>query len=147
MQRIRHAYAALDVVRLDRLLDPVEVIGLHRAAHLDRERRAPGAIDIDHQLRLRPERLAHRGDALQILAWVDLAKPALAEQLAQMGPGRGIAPDLHLHALEAAGTIALGLPGNSIDALPLLVEAAAGVSLDPIAAGAEQPVDRHFRDL
>src|SRR3954470_21482449 len=87
MQRIRDAYAALDIVGLDRLLDPVEVIGLHRAAHLDRERRAPGAIDIDHQLRLRPERFAHRRDPLQILAWIDLAKPALAEQLAQMGSG------------------------------------------------------------
>src|ERR1051325_6893055 len=92
MQRIRHAYAALDIVGLDRLFDPVEAIRLHCAAHLDRERRAPGAIDIDHQLSLRPERFAHRRDPLQILARIDLAEPALAEQLAQMGPSRGIAP-------------------------------------------------------
>ena len=147
MQRVRHPCAALDIVRLDRLLDPVEVVRLHRAAHLDRERRTPGAVDIDHQLRLRPERPSHRRDPRQILARIDLAKIGLAEHLAQMRLGRGIAADLHLHALEAAGTIALGLAGDAVHPLAFLVEAAAGIGLDPVAAGAEQPIDRHLGDF
>ena len=61
--------------------------------------------------------------------------------------GRGVTADLHLHALEAAGAVALGLAGDPVDAFALLVEAAAGVSLDPVAAGAEQLVDRQLRDL
>src|SRR5437870_2355339 len=74
VQRVRNARTALDIVGLDRLLDPMEVIWLHRAAHLDRERRAPRAIDIDHQLGLRPQRFAHRRNPRQVFAWIDLAE-------------------------------------------------------------------------
>ena len=135
--------AAVDVVGRDRLLDPVELIGLDRAAHLDRHRRAPGAIDIDHQLGVRPKRLAHRGDPGDVLLGLDLADLGMTDQLAQMGLGRGVAADLHLHALEAAGAVALGLAGEVVDRLAFLVEAARGIGLDPVAAGAEEPVDRH----
>ncbi len=61
--------------------------------------------------------------------------------------GRGVAPDLHLHALETAGAVALGLAGEAVGRFAFLIEAAAGIGLDTVAAGAEQPVDRHPRDL
>ena len=64
-----------------------------------------------------------------------------------MRAGRGVAADLHLHALEAAGAVSFGLAGDAVDALALLVEPAAGIGLDPVAAGPEQLIDRHFRDL
>jgi hypothetical protein len=61
--------------------------------------------------------------------------------------GRGVAADLHLHAAKAASAVALGLAGNAVDALPFLVEAAGGIGLDPIAAGAEKLVHRQPGDL
>ena len=111
-ERIGDPRAAVDVIGRDRLLDPIELLSLHRAAHLDREIGAPGAIDIDHQLGVRAQRLAHCGDPCQILSRIDLAEPLVADQFAQMGLGRRVAPDLHLHALEAAGAVAFGLTGE-----------------------------------
>src|SRR5215471_2098738 len=64
-----------------------------------------------------------------------------------MAAGRGIAPDLHLHALEAAGAVTLGLAGEIVDRFAFLVEPAAGVGLDPIAASAEEAIERQFGDL
>src|SRR5437763_16702907 len=64
-----------------------------------------------------------------------------------MGLRRWITPDLHLHAFEAAGTIPLGLPGEIVGGFAFLVEAAAGIGLDPIAAAAEQTVERQVGDL
>jgi len=66
------ACAAVDVVGRNRLLDPVKPLCLHRAAHLDREIGAPSAINIDHQLTVRPERLPHGRDPRQILRGLDL---------------------------------------------------------------------------
>ena len=67
--------------------------------------------------------------------------------MAQMGLRRRIAPDFHLHALEAAGAVTLGLTGEIVDRLSFLVEAAAGIGLDPVAAAAEQTIERQFGDL
>src|ERR1700689_4376718 len=67
--------------------------------------------------------------------------------MAVMRAGRGVATDLHLHALEAPGTIALALGGDAVGALAFLVEPAAGIRLDPVAAGAEQLVDWQLRDF
>src|SRR5271170_4342540 len=64
-----------------------------------------------------------------------------------MGLRRRVAADLHLHAVEAAGAIALRLARQVVDRLPFLVETAARIGLDAIAARAEQTVDRQFRDL
>ena len=58
--------------------------------------------------------------------------------MAQMGLRRRVTPDLHLHASEAAGTIALGLAGEIVYRFALLVETAAGIGLDPVAATAQQ---------
>ena len=119
----------------------------HRAAHLDRESRAPGAVDVDHQLALWPQRVADSGDPRQILARLDLAEFGVADQFAPMRLGRGVAADLHLHALEAADAIGLGFGREVGGGFALLVEAARGIGLDPVAAAAEQPVDRHVGDL
>ena len=146
-QRVGDPAAAVDVVGRDRLLDPIKLMRLHRAAHLDRDGRAPGAVDVDHQLGLRPQCLAHCGDPRQILLRLDLAELGLADQLAQMGLGRRVAADLHLHAAEAAGAVALGLAGEIGGRFALLVEAAAGIGLDPVAAGAQQAIDRQLGDL
>src|SRR5215831_8798800 len=67
--------------------------------------------------------------------------------MAQMGLRRRVAPDLHLHSLEAAGAVALGLAGEIVDPFAFPVEAAAGIGLDPVAAGAEKAIERQFRDL
>src|SRR5580704_8428830 len=64
-----------------------------------------------------------------------------------MRPGRRIAADLHLHAFEAAGAVAFRLAGDTVDALAFLIEPAARVSLNPVAAGAQELVDRHHGDL
>src|SRR5215469_8048849 len=147
VERVGDAGAAVDIVGGDRLLDPEQLIGRHLAAHLDREGRAPGAIDIDHQLSLRPERLAYRGDAREVLGRVGLAEIDIAGQLAQMRAGRRVAADLHLHAFEATGAVALRLAGDAVDPLPLLVKTAAGIGLDAVAARSQQLVDRELRDL
>ena len=73
-ERVGDHGTAVDVVGPDRLLDPVELIGLECAAHLDREGRAPRAVDVGHQFRLRTERPAHRGDPCDVLFGVDLAQ-------------------------------------------------------------------------
>src|ERR1700746_334003 len=67
--------------------------------------------------------------------------------MAQMGLGRRIAPDLHLHALEAAGAVALGFARKIVDRFAFLLEAAAGIGLDPLAAAAEQTVERQIGAL
>src|SRR6266404_5464045 len=146
-ERIGDPRAAVDVVGRDRLLDPIELTGIERPAHLDRERRAPGAVDVDHQLRLWSQGLTHRFDPHYILFGIDLADLRMIHQMAQMGLRRRVAPDLHLHALEAAGAVALGLAGEIVDRLAFLVEAAAGIGLDPVAAAPEQAVERQFGDL
>src|SRR5271165_6653170 len=146
-ERIGDHGTARDVVGRDRLLDPIELMGLERAAHLDREGRAPGAIDIDHQLRLRSQCTAHCRDPRDVLLGLYFAELGMVDQMAQMGLCRRVAPDLHLHALEAAGAVALGFAGEVVDRFALLVEAAAGVSFDPVAAAAEKTVERQFGDL
>ena len=72
---------------------------------------------------------------------------ALAARWRRWRLGRRVAADLHLHAAKAARSIALGLGGEVVDRFALLVEAAAGIGLDPIAAAAEQAVERHPRHL
>src|SRR3984893_9793517 len=139
--------AAVDVVGRDRLLDPIELIGFERPTHLDREGRAPGTVDVDHQLRLRAQGLAHRRDPFDVLLGFDLADFRMIYQMAQMSLRRRVAPDLHLHALEAAGAVALGLAGEIVDRLAFLVEAAARIGLDPVAAASEEAVERQFGDF
>ncbi len=146
-ERIGDPRAAVDVVGRDRLLDPVELIGLERAAHFDRERRAPGAVDVDHQLRVRAQRAAYRRNPRDVLFGVGLAQLGMIDQMAQMGLRRRIAPDLHLHAVEAAGAVAFGLAGKIVDRLAFLVKAAAGIGLDPLAAAAEKAIERQPGDL
>src|SRR5271156_1789513 len=71
----------------------------------------------------------------------------MVDQMAQMRLRRRIAPDLHLHAPEAAGAIPLGFAGEIVDRLAFLVKAAAGIGLDPLTAAAEEAIERHFGDL
>src|SRR6516164_1477823 len=67
--------------------------------------------------------------------------------MAQMGLRRRIAPDFHFHAFEAAGAVAFGLASEVVDRFPFLVETAAGIGLDPVAATAEQTIERQFGDF
>jgi hypothetical protein len=71
----------------------------------------------------------------------------MIDQMAQMALRRWVAPDLHLDALEAAGAVALGLADEIVDRFAFLVEAAAGIGLDPLAAAAEETIKRQFGDL
>src|SRR5438309_2919037 len=146
-ERIGDARAAIDVVGRDRLLDPIELLRLHRTAHLDREIGAPRAVDVDHQLCVWAQRLARGGDPRQIFRGIDLAEFGLPDELTQMRAGRRIAADLHLHALEAAGAVALHFAGEIGGRFAFLIKAAAGIGLDAVAAGAEEAVYRQFGDL
>ena len=94
-----------------------------------------------------PERAAHRRDPRDVLLGFDLAQLGMIDQMTQMGLRRRIAPDLHFHASEATGAVALGFTGEVVDRLAFLVEAAAGIGLDPLAAAAEQAIERQIGDL
>ena len=91
--------------------------------------------------------MAHGGDPRQIFRGIDLAEFGLPDELTQMRAGRRIAADLHLHALEAAGAVALRFAGEIGGRFAFLIKAAAGIGLDAVAAGAEEAVYWQFGDL
>jgi len=97
--------------------------------------------------RLRAQSAAHRRDPRDVLLGLGLAELGVIDQMAQMSLRRRVAPDLHLHAFEAAGAVTLGFTGEVVDRLALLVETAAGIRLDPVTATAEQTIQWQIGDL
>ena len=59
VERLGDAHVAGEVVGQHRLLQPVDVVFLELAAHLDRDVGAPAHVDVDHDLDVGPDRLAH----------------------------------------------------------------------------------------
>ena len=59
-----------NVVRMRRLLEPITIAGLQRAAGSNRLCDAPALIRVDHDPHVRPDRPAHGGDAADVVGQI-----------------------------------------------------------------------------
>ena len=111
-----------DIVCRHRLLEPVEVHRLQRAAEPERVPDIEALVCVRHQPDVGADRLANRLGALHILLPARLAEP-------------------HLHGAEALFEKAFRL-GDQLVLRAREPEAAAVIGRNGVAAGAEQTVDR-----
>ena len=98
VERLRDAQVAGEIVRHHRLLQPVHVVVLEFAAHLDGDVGGPAHIDVDHDVDVGADRLAHASDVVEIGA-----------QIAGVG-------DLHLDRLVAALLVVQRLGDHAVAA-------------------------------
>src|SRR5258708_37089881 len=116
-----------EILGRHRLLEPVDVVVLELAAHLDGDIGAPAHIDVDQDLDLGAERLAHAPDIDEVgMTVMDMR-------------------DLHLDRGEALGDVAPRLLDHAVaaEAAP----AAAAVDRDLRAEVSPQAGERHTGTL
>src|SRR5262245_16840990 len=122
------ASLAGDVVRRDRRLEPVHVVGRQGAREPEALGHAEVVDGVHHEANVRAHRLPHGGDPADVL-------------------GERRAPDLQLDAREALGHVAGHLGGEVVRRLALPVEPRAGVAVDLLRVGAEEPEERDAQGL
>ena len=66
VERLGDAQIAGEVVGHHRLLQPVDVVVLEFAAHLDGDVGGPAHVDVDHDGDVRPDRFAHAPHVVEI---------------------------------------------------------------------------------
>ena len=86
VKRLRDAAIAGEIVGQHRFLEPIDVVVLELAAHLDRDVRAPALVHVDHNVDVPPDRRAHAPHVGKV-----------GRKVVHMG-------DLHLDRLEALRT-------------------------------------------
>src|SRR5207249_6281641 len=96
-ERVGYTGEAGVVVVGDRVLQPIQMIGLDPAPDLDRVVHAPQLVDVAHEVDVGTDRLAHDADALD------------------RRRDRRLAPALHLHLSEAHVPQARARLGEVVD--------------------------------
>ncbi len=127
IERLGDPEIAGEILRRHRLLEPIDVVILELAAHLDRDIGAPAHVDVDHDLDRGAERLAH------------------APHIGEIGVAIVNMRDLHLDRGEALRDVALRLLDHAVAAEA--AEAAAAIDRDLGAEMPPQPMERQIGPL
>ena len=119
-RQLRQPRVVVDVVRAERLLDPVRVVRLVATHELQRRRQVlPGVVRIEHQQHVVADRLTRGADA-------------------RLFAGQVVTPDLDLHGLESPRDIAGDFLGQLLRCLAFEVIAAARVRRHAFAGDAAE---------
>ncbi len=120
---VADTHIAGEIVGDHRLLQPIDVVFLEFPAHLDRGVGVPAHVDVDHDLDVRAERLAHPPDVGKVgVAVVDVR-------------------DLHLDGAKSLLDEVPGFFDHPVAAEHAPAAAAVGRDLRPVVA--PQPMQRH----
>src|SRR5690606_1969397 len=125
VQRLRDADIALEVFRPNRLFEPVDIVLFELAAHLDRGVCRPGHVDVDHDIDVGSDGIAHLPHVLDI------------------GTGVVEMPHLHLDRPISLPDIGLGFFGHSVATKATPAAATVYRHFAPVVA--PEPVQRQLR--